>query len=96
MNPPAGEGESYDAMIESEIHRCYCLNELLTGKRFGEASCLVFPMLVSHAHRQVIVSLGWIELRARLDMEAVTDLRREPLPVISPRLKLLIITCQSA
>lgn len=54
----------------------------------------MFPMLVSHAHRQVVVS--WIELKARLDMEAVTDLRREPLSVISPRLKLLIITCQSA
>lgn len=53
-------------------------------------------MLMSHAHRQVIVLLGWIELRARLDMEAVSDLRREPLPVISPRLKLLILTFQSA
>lgn len=58
LNPPAGEGESYEATIESEIHRRYCLNELLTGKRFGEAS--VFPMLMSHAHRQVIVSPGWI------------------------------------
>lgn len=44
-------------------------------------------MLVSHAHRQVIVSLGWIELRARLDMEAVADLWRKPLPRYLPEIK---------
>lgn len=36
--------------------------------------------LLSHAHRQVVVSQHWVEFRAGRELEAASDLWKEPLP----------------